>query len=72
MIGLHNIDLAYNMKKMEIEFNTSLIDTTSYERQLTPDELHHLGNAQIQQYGSLVIAFLLLTGFLINDLVRRT
>ena len=42
MIGLRNIDLAYNMKKMEAEFNTSFTDITSYEEQLTPDELYHL------------------------------
>lgn len=72
MIGLRNIDLAYNMRKMEVEFNTSLRDATSYEEKLTPDELYHLGNAQIQQYGSLVIASLLFIGFLLNNLVRRT
>lgn len=67
MVGMHNIDLAYNLQKLGKEFNASLTDTTSHGNELTPDELHQLGTSQIYDFGVLAAVSLLLIGYFIRN-----
>lgn len=45
-IGLHNIDMSWNMAYIEYEFDTELEETTFSNQRYSKEELYKLGNLQ--------------------------
>jgi len=61
--GYHNVDLGFNMEKLEGDFNISLIDEGSDGKLRTGSELYILGLSQIESSFISIIIILFIYCF---------